>query len=160
MRRWDFTGSLFSCMSRNCRVAADGADAGGGTCPCCLPRGEAKAFQDDSKLSQCHPHDGALFLDGLLQGTARNVIPGLEVPGSSAEPARCKQTAGSEGEAGTSRLNARIQDKQRECLSLPNHNKNHLHPRGAPAWLARRPCQTDTQNPDTYKTDGIKTASS
>lgn len=38
----------------------------GRACHCCLPRGEANASQDVSKLPPCSPHDGALFLDALL----------------------------------------------------------------------------------------------
>ena len=64
--RCDFWGSLFLYVSGNCRVTADGADARGGACHCCLPRGEANASQDGSKLPRCCPHDGLLFLDALL----------------------------------------------------------------------------------------------
>lgn len=64
--RCDFQRSLFLYISGNCRVAADGANARGRACHCCLPKGEANASQDGSKLPRCCPHDGVLFLDFLL----------------------------------------------------------------------------------------------
>lgn len=48
---------------------------------------------------------------------------------------------------GTSRPNEEIQDKQRERLSVPNHNRNHVHPRGAHSLACTQAMRDDLRQP-------------